>query len=180
MTAIERRGELLSVHVRGTEDDHAATLTARRALLAVGVRGTPRKLPLSLSPELEAKVFYHLADARSWAGRRVVVVGLGDVAMECAIALAHQPSTTVTVIHRGEGFSRGKSRNVAEVERLLRVGRLELVFRAELRTIARDHVVLDVAGQPRHLPNDVVFVMIGSEPPHALLKKAGVEIGVAV
>ncbi|MGG7377362.1 NAD-binding protein, partial [Escherichia coli] len=73
-------------------------------------------------------VHYHLFDARSFEGKRVVIVGLGDVAMEAAIALSRQPNTAVTVVHRGDGFTRGKSRNIAEVRRLADAGRIGLRF----------------------------------------------------
>jgi thioredoxin reductase len=122
-------------------------------------------------------VFYHLADARSFAGQRVMVVGLGDVAMEAAVALAHQPDTEVTLVHRGDGFRRGKPRNIAEVERLVQSGRIALLFDGELTAIEHDFVALRSRGKQRRIANDVVFVMIGAIAPEKLLAEAGVRIG---
>jgi len=100
---------------------------ARRMLLAIGRRGTARKLPLPIPEALQSRVHYHLADARSFAGQPVLVVGLGDVAMEAAIALAHQAGTHVTISYRGDGFTRGKARNAAELKRLVEAGRVRPV-----------------------------------------------------
>src|SRR6185436_13732925 len=101
-------------------------------LLCIGQRGSPRRLPFELDPEVEGRVFYHLADARSLAGKRVLVVGLGDVAMEAAIALARQPDTAVTVVHRRSGFRRGKSRNIEELRRMVAASRLTLLLDTEV------------------------------------------------
>ncbi len=147
---------------------------ARRVLLAIGQRGSPRRLPFALAPEVEARVHYHLSDARSFEGRRVIVVGLGDVAMEAAVALARQPSTAVTVVHRGEGFSRGKSRNIAELKRLAEAGRIGLRLGSEITALdAERATVRDPSGEAS-LGYDAVLVMIGSIPPREALRAAGV------
>lgn len=150
---------------------------ARYVLLAIGQRGTPRRLPIDVPDEVVDRVHYHLADARSFAERRVLVVGLGDVAMETAIALARQPGTTVSVIHRGEDFSRGQGRNIQSVKRLVTDGRIALYFRAEITSLAPRHAVVRVSGpssRVEHLEYDAVFVMIGGVPPWTLLRSAGI------
>src|SRR5690606_5341395 len=120
------------------------------------------------------KVFYGLADARSFAGQRCVIVGLGDVAMETAIALAGQPATEVAVVYRGVAIRRGKERNRREIERLVAARRIELLFEAELVAIARHEVGVAVAGRRRRLANDAVFVMIGNVPARPLLEGLGI------
>jgi len=151
-------------------------LRAARVLLAIGQRGTARKLPIALSSDLESKVFYHLADARSFVGQRVLVVGLGDVAMEAAVALARQDATTVTLSYRGEGFRRGKARNIEEMKRSVSAGALEVVWRSEVSSIAESEVTLTTPDGLRTIGNDAVFVMIGAEPPTALLERLGVGV----
>jgi thioredoxin reductase len=159
----------------------SSVTVARRVLLAVGQRGSPRRLPVALTPEVEARVHYHLADARSFEGARVVVVGLGDVAMEAAIALSRQPGTSVTMVHRGEGLTRGKARNVAEIERLVAAGRVGLRLSTEIAGITAETLELrgvsagaKGAKPVATLAYDAVLVMIGSIPPSDLLRAAGV------
>ena len=81
--------------------DEPLRLDAARVLLAFGRRGTPRKLEVAIPDVMLDHVHYSLADAVSFAGRRVIVVGLGDVAMEAAIGLAHQADTRVLISYRG-------------------------------------------------------------------------------
>ncbi|WP_437555046.1 NAD(P)-binding domain-containing protein [Sorangium sp. So ce367] len=152
---------------------------ARRVLLAIGQRGSPRRLPFELSAEVEGRVYYHLADARSLAGSRVLIVGLGDVAMEAAIALSRQPATDVTVVYRGAGFRRGKTRNIEELRRLAAASRLSLLFETDVSALAADPrgalvaTLASPSGARAH-PCDAVLVLIGSIPPWSALRAAGV------
>jgi thioredoxin reductase/ferredoxin len=147
---------------------------ARNVLLAVGSRGTPRKLPVPVPGRLEAHVHYELSDARAFAGKRAIVIGLGDVAMETALALAAQPGTEVSVLHRGAGFNRGKQRNIAALSAAVARGRVKLWFRAEVECLEAEGLSVRVAGERRRLFFDAVFVHVGALPADELLEKAGV------
>ena len=161
VTDVARDGEAFVV--RAEHDGREVSWRARRVLVATGRRGSPRKLPIDVAPGAESKIFYHLADARSLAGQRVLVVGLGDSAMEAAIALAGQPGTHVTMCHRREGFTRGKARNVAETKALVARGRIDLRFRTELAAVGKT-AVLKTPDGPSELEIDAVFVLIGGAP----------------
>ena len=63
-------------------------IPARYVILALGRRGTPRKL--GVPGEELPKVMYQLVDAASYEGRRILIVGGGDSAVEAAIGLARQ------------------------------------------------------------------------------------------
>lgn len=148
---------------------------ARRVILALGRRGTPRKLDVPIPEACSSRVHYSMADARSFAGRRVVIVGLGDVAMEAAIALARQPDTTVTVSYRGTEFRRGKGRNIEQVQRLAAAGRIALRLGTEVERVDPEAIVLrSASGASETLPWDAMLVMIGSLAPWGFLEAAGV------
>lgn len=175
----------LQVELRAI-DGRTRQIVTRRVVLAVGKRGSPRKLPIQVPDAALDRVHYHLADAQTFAGQRVLIVGLGDVAMETAVALGRQPGTQVTVAYRGAAFRRGKSRNVQELERLARGERVELLWSTEISAIdavsqpgagpAQGLAVrLSRAGAPLAGEWDAVFVMIGSVAPWELLKRFGVE-----
>lgn len=176
VTRIDRDPEAFTVH---SVDDagRPSTLRARRVILAIGRRGSPRKLEARIHPDAESQVFYSLADARSFVGQRVVIVGLGDTAMETAIALCRQPNVSVTVLSRSPDFRRGKSRNIDEVRRMRDAGRLELHFQTEVTRIDRGRITVRTATGERALPADVVFVMIGSILPWGFLESVGVRRG---
>jgi len=146
---------------------------ATAVILAIGTRGTPRALAATLDEAARPHLHYELSDARSFAGRSVVVVGLGDVAMESALALAAQPGTEVTVLARGAGFLRGRKRNIDGLAALAARGRVRLVFEAEVVRIGPRAVEARVAGVGRSFPCEAVFVHVGRVPSHELLARAG-------
>ncbi len=146
---------------------------ARRVLLALGKRGTPRLLEADIPEPMVDHVHYSLADAQSFAGKRVVVVGLGDVAMETAIAIAGQRESTVTLSYRGPDFSRGKRRNIEEVRRLAQAGRIDLRFSTTVEHVEVGSVVLGGPKGNARVACDAVFVMIGAIAPWDFLRQAG-------
>ena len=176
MTGIERDAQkkIFRVVTEPREGGASRTRLSRRVLVAIGQRGTPRRLPIEIDPEYETRVHYHLADARSFEGKRVIVVGLGDVAMETALALGRQPGTTVTVVHRGKSFTRGKARNIDELERMVDTGRVSLRFDSEITAIAKDRATLRTPRGDDRVAYDAIFVMIGSIPPWNTLRSIGV------
>lgn len=172
-----RRGEDGFLVVAETEDGARTTFEAARVVVAIGRRGTPRRLDLAVEDGFESHVHRSLADARSFAGKRVVVVGLGDSAIEAAIAIARQPGARVVVSYRGARIGRGKKKNVAELEAL--VARKVLDLRLETMPLAfgSSGVTLGgtrAAGTPSIVPADAVLVMIGGEPAWDLLGRIGI------
>src|SRR5882762_8267389 len=78
-------------------------------ILALGRRGTPRKL--GVKGEDLPKVMYSLIETEAYTGAKILVVGGGDSAVEAAMGLAHQKGNQVTLSYRREAFSRIKQRN---------------------------------------------------------------------
>lgn len=151
-------------------------LRARHVLLAIGRRGTPRRL--GVPGEELPKVAYSLLDARSYQGRRALVVGGGDSAVETALALAEQPGNQVVLSYRREGFFRVRERNLARVQEAVAAGRLRVALASEVRAIHPRAVELEVQeGHARRnvrIDNDEVFVMAGGTAPLELLSGSGV------
>jgi thioredoxin reductase len=157
--------------------DGPRSLRAARVLLATGRRGTPRQLEAEILPAAVTRVVYALSDARALAGRHVLVVGLGDSAMEAVVALARQPGTTVTVSYRGSAFSRGKARNIDEVRRLAASGRVRLVFGSTVEHVDAEMARLRTAeGRVETVAVDVVLALLGGKPSRGLLDAIGVRL----
>jgi len=151
-------------------------IVATRVLLAIGRRGTPRKLETAIEPEAVPRIHYALSDARTYAGRRVLVVGLGDSAMEAVVALARQPGSTVTVSYRGADFARGRAASVDAVRRLVASRRVRLLLRSHVvRVDARWALVRTPEGIEK-VAVDTVLALIGGEPSSALLRAAGLRL----
>lgn len=144
---------------------------ARNVLLALGRRGTPRKL--GVPGEDLPKVAYSLLDAQSYEGRRILVVGGGDSAIEAALGLA-ETGNEVTLSYRQAAFSRLRARNEARILEAMaqRTVRVELESRLEL--VEDERVVLSTRRGAVPIANDEVFVFAGGTPPFELLEKSGV------
>ncbi len=151
-----------------------AEYRARRVVLAMGRRGSPRRLGVS-GEELD-KVFYDIVEMEAFCGRRVAVIGGGDSAIESALGLANQDGTEVALVYRGEAFSRVKDRNRAKIDAAIASGRVRPFFRSQVREIRPDVIVLDVDGETSILPNDDTVVRIGGDAPYAFLERLGVRI----
>jgi thioredoxin reductase/Pyruvate/2-oxoacid:ferredoxin oxidoreductase delta subunit len=147
---------------------------ARKVVLAIGRRGTPRKLGVP-GEELE-KVTYNLVDPEQYQGKRVLVVGGGDSALEAAIQIAETDRAEVALSYRGEELSRAREANRRKVGDLATEGRLQLLLPSEVKAIREEEVELAWGGRPLRLPNDFVIVSVGGELPVEFLKKAGVEM----
>jgi thioredoxin reductase len=147
---------------------------ARRVVLAMGRRGTPRRL--NVPGEETEKVFFDIVEMEAFAGQKVMVVGGGDSAIESALGLANQPDTEVRLSYRGDSFSRVKARNLEKLDRAIASGKVIPMLRSELREIRPDLVVIEADGESMILPNDTVIVRIGGEAPSAFLEKLGVRI----
>ena len=156
----------------------SGTYAARNVCLALGRRGAPQKL--GVPGEDLPKVGYSLLDARSFQGRRVLVVGGGDSAVEAAVGLSEQPGTTVTLSYRKERFFRIRARNQERLEECVANERLNVLFASEVTAIHEHHVEIASNGEVRNLPNDEVFVMVGGMPPLELLRRSGVSFDPAL
>jgi thioredoxin reductase/Pyruvate/2-oxoacid:ferredoxin oxidoreductase delta subunit len=149
-------------------------IRTRRVLLAVGRRGTPRKLGVP-GEELE-KVAYRLLDPELVHHQHVLIVGGGDSALEAAVAIAESPGNRITLSYRKDRFSRPKPKNVKLLMKAVEAGLVELALGSTVREIAPDRVVLDGQDGELVLANDRVYVFAGGVLPTAFLAKAGIRI----
>lgn len=161
-------GELRAV--TSTGDIHCRT-----CLLALGRRGTPRKL--NVSGEESERVLYQLIDAADYTNQNLLVVGGGDSAIEAALALAMQPGNQVTLSYRRSAFFRIKARNRDQLEEMTGNGKITLLFNSQVERIEEGRCSIQTEEGVRLVGADFVFVMAGGEPPYPLLKKVGIQFG---
>jgi thioredoxin reductase (NADPH) len=143
-------------------------------LLAIGRRGTPRRL--GVPGEDLPKVVYRMIDPEQYRGQHVLVVGGGDSALEAAASIAEQPGAKVTLSYRSEAFARAKTKNRQRVETATARGALTVILSSTVETIAPERVVLKHRNRPIEIRNDAVIVCAGGILPTDFLKSAGINI----
>lgn len=143
-------------------------------LMAIGRRGTPRKL--DVGGEDHEKVSYRLLDPQQFAGRRVLVVGGGDSALEAAHTIAEEEGTKVVLSYRGESFNRAKQKNREKIDLARQRGNLAVLLNSQVRNISEEAVEIETAGVSKRIANDSVIVCAGGILPNALLENIGISV----
>ncbi len=157
-------------HVRAGERQYVAAAV----LLAIGRRGTPRKL--GVPGEDLPKVVYRLIDPEQYRGRQVIVVGGGDSALEAAASVAELGDTSTVLSYRGEAFQRAKQRNRQRVEEASSRGRLKVLLNSQVREIRPGEVLLQHSGGEIKVANEAVIVSAGGILPNDFLRSIGIEV----
>ncbi len=170
----ERMEEIVREESGFTVRTNRGSYRTASILLAIGRRGTPRKL--GVAGEELPKVVYRLADPAQYAGRHVLVVGGGDSALEAALDVADQPGTTVTLSYRGKAFDRVKPRNRSRLDAAVGDGRIRLILESTVRDISEGGVALKTGDGSLELDNDAIIVCAGGELPTPMLKKLGIQV----
>lgn len=147
---------------------------APSVLLAIGRRGTPRKL--GVPGEDLPKVVYRLIDPEQYRGQHVLVVGGGDSALEAGASVAESGAASVTLSYRGDAFARAKARNRERVEAAQRDGTLTVLLNSQVRRIDAAAVTVDQKGRILRITNDVVIVNAGGVLPDEFLKSIGIAV----
>jgi len=146
----------------------------RAVLLAIGRRGTPRKL--GVPGEDLPKVVYRLIEPEQYKNMHVLVVGGGDSALEAAMAIAEQPGTTVTLSYRSDAFGRGKPKNRERLKEMTDKGRIDVRLKSNVKLVEQDKVILEQEGTKLDIPNDAIIVCAGGILPTPFLKEIGVMV----
>ena len=145
----------------------------QKVLLAIGRRGTPRKL--GIPGETLEKVAYRLLEPENISGKKVIVVGGGDSAIEAALSLAEQ--NNVVISYRSEAFSRLKPKNREKLDQAIQKGLLDVRYKSNLEKLEPEKAVLATEEEGQVvIENDLVYIFAGGELPTQFLQKAGVEI----
>ena len=160
--------------VEAMRGERRAVAPASKVVLAIGRRGTPRKL--GVPGEELPKVVYNLTDPEQYRKTRVLVVGGGDSALEAAMQIANEARGDVTLSYRGEELGRCRDQNRKRFHEMVAAKKLRAYLPSQVKEIREGEVRLDHGGKPVKLPNDFVIVSIGGEAPTEFLSKAGVSM----
>ena len=151
-----------------------ATYTSKGIILAIGRRGTPRKL--NVPGENKEKVAYRLIESELIKDQKILVVGGGDSAIEAALLLSEK--NEVTLSYRNANFSRLKLKNLDYINEAILLAKIKVIFNSNVKEILDDKVILKLDGNDNDLviKNDLVYVFAGGVLPTAFLQQIGVQI----
>ena len=150
------------------------TYKAKNVLLAIGRRGTPRKL--GVPGEELPKVVYRLIDPEQYSGKRVLIVGGGDSALEAATSIANERGTKVTLSYRSDAFLRAKQKNRESIQKASGDGLVEVLMKSNVKSIGADSVEIDHDGKSVKIKNDDVIISAGGTLPTAFLRDIGISV----
>lgn len=148
--------------------------SSRKVLLAIGRRGSPRKL--NIPGEEGTKVAYRLLEPELITGKKIIVVGGGDSAIESALLLADL--NQVTLSYRSQLFGRLKPKNSEKIKAAMLENKVKVLFNTYLTSI-EDRQVKILIGETNEeliLDNDLVYIFAGGELPTQFLEKIGIRI----
>ena len=147
---------------------------SKTVLLAIGRRGTPRKL--GVTGEELPKVVYRMIDPAQYRNQHVLVVGGGDSALEAAAEISDQDNTTVTLSYRSDAFGRAKKRNRVRIQQAQEAGRLTVHLKSNVLFFSEDSVILSTEQGETEFHNDAAIVCAGGILPDAFLKQIGISV----
>lgn len=152
---------------------------ARRVLFAIGAMDHPRQL--NVPGEDLPKVHHRFVDPYPYVRKEALVVGGGNSAAEAALFLSEEGARTTLAIWREDWENRDPKAGAMKhwvrepLEAEIEAGRLNVVLYKHIDEITEKEVRLTTeTGESLTIPNDVVFVLIGSDADLSLLKKLGV------
>ncbi len=148
--------------------------TSRSVLLAIGRRGTPRKL--GVPGEEKEKVYYRLLEPELIHNQNILIVGGGDSAIESALLLAEE-NNKVTISYRSDSFSRLKPKNLEKINNAKKSGEISVIFNSSVVEIRDNEVLLSIQNSEEiTIANHLVYVFAGGELPTQFLEKIGIKI----
>ncbi|MBS1129238.1 MAG: 4Fe-4S dicluster protein [Proteobacteria bacterium] len=170
----ERMEQITPEAERFSVRTNKATYSTASILLAMGRRGTPRKL--GARGEEHPKVVYRLIESEQYRGKHILVVGGGDSALEAALDISNEPGTTVTLSYRGKAFDRVKPKNRTRLAEAIADGRIEQILESTVEEIHPESVTLKLGETTIERRNEGIIVCAGGELPTPMLKKIGIQV----
>jgi thioredoxin reductase (NADPH) len=125
-------------------------------------------------------VEFAVRDPESFRGKRVVVVGGGDSALDFTLMLK-DAAASMTLVHRRDGW-RAHAATVDQLEAAAAAGEIDLRTFHEVRTIVGDGCIQQVVifdnrtDEDTEIPCDVVISCLGFKPDLGPIKNWGLEV----
>jgi len=181
-------GEEVTV-VRRNDDDsfHVETnagnqFQARAVVIAGGVGSfQPRQLRVPAAEDFAGKsLHYRVQDPKRFAGKKLVILGGGDSALDWVLELV-DVAEHITLVHRRDEY-RAVPASVEKMRQLVTDGKMDVIENAKATVIeGNDGVVKSITIQPKEgeaveVPVDHVVVFVGLAPKLGPIAEWGLDI----
>jgi len=154
-----------------------ASYTGKAVIIATGSRPREVGIPGELEFNIQDRgVYYYVTEPESFRGRRVIVAGGGDTAIDAALALENIASKVV-LVHRRDVF-RAAELNVRKV---MGSKKIEVRMETQIQEInGGEHVesvrLIDKEGKASELKADAVILAFGLVPNNEIFQDLGLDL----
>jgi len=161
----------------------AGTVFQARTVFVAGGVGSfqPRKLRLPEAQELEdTYVNYKVTDPSKYRGKRVVVLGGGDSALDWALAI-QEHAAHLTLVHRRDEF-RGAAATVSALQEAAKQGKVDIILCGNIAGLGLEDdklvsVAIKMQGDDIHtIKADELLVFFGLSPKLGPIAEWGLDI----
>ena len=151
-----------------TTSENKSFLT-KTVFIAAGVGAfQPRLLNLEgIDPLVGKQVFYHVKQPEQFTGKRIVICGGGDAALDWALYFANT-AANVTLIHRRNDF-KAAPQSIAKMRELCGDGKIQLLIGQITDLEIQDGILTgiavdDIDGNTQSLALDDLLIFFGLSP----------------
>lgn len=154
---------------------------AKTVFIAAGVGAfQPRLLNLEGIESLVGKqVFYHVKQPEQFTGKRIVICGGGDAALDWALYFANSASS-ITLIHRRNDF-KAAPQSITKMRELCDAGKIQLLIGQITGLEVQDGTLTgvavdDIEGNTQSLELDDLLIFFGLSPKLGPIAEWGLDI----
>jgi putative bacillithiol system thiol disulfide oxidoreductase, YpdA family len=147
---------------------------SRYVVVATGYFDHPNYL--GIPGEQMDKVTHFFREAHPYTGMEVAIIGGSNSAIDAALEL-ERVGAKVTIIYRGEGYSRSIKPWVRpSIENKVNNGIIRMLFESRVVEIDSHHVIVENTEGRHTIANDFVLALTGFHPDREFLTNSGVKI----
>jgi thioredoxin reductase (NADPH) len=164
--------------IRTSQDQYFLSKTV---FIAAGVGAfQPRLLNLEgIDSLVDQQIFYRIKHPEYFAGKRIVICGGGDSALDWVLYFADK-AASVTLIHRRDDF-KAAPQSIAKMRELCAAGKMQLLIGQITGYETTDSklteiVLTDIEGKKKILPLDDLLIFFGLSPKLGPIAEWGLDI----
>jgi thioredoxin reductase (NADPH) len=161
-----------------SQDNHFLSKTV---FIAGGVGAfQPRTINLEgIEAYINKQLFYHVKNPEQFAGKRMVICGGGDAALDWAIHFS-EIASSVTLVHRRDDF-KAAPKSIAKMRELCASNRMQLLIGQVTGYEVQDDRLVNITftnidGEAKQIPLDDLLVFYGLSPKLGPIAEWGLNI----